>query len=61
MRNDLTVLERGEQLARRKRLYEAKYPQIKNGAKGGKGNAKKAATNESAESALSFSKDTAWL
>ncbi len=50
-------LERGEQFARRKELYEAKFPQAMRGAKGGKGNAKPLA-NETADSAVSFVKDT---
>lgn len=58
IRNELNVLERGEQLKARKDLYEAKFPETKVGAKGGKGNAKPLA-NESAESAFSFVKDTA--
>ncbi len=58
IRNELSALERGEQLSKRKGLYEAKYPQTKNGAKGGRGNTK-TQNFESAESALSFVKDTA--
>ncbi len=57
VRNDLNALECGEQLSKRKELYEAKYPQTKRGAKGGKGNAKPLA-NVNAESALSFTSDT---
>jgi ParB family chromosome partitioning protein len=52
----LNALEYGEQLAKRKGLYEAKYPQTKQGAKGGKGNVKRLA-NES--EMISFSLDTA--
>ncbi len=54
----MNVLERGEQLARRKGLYEAKYPVTKNGAKGGRGNAK-TKKNENDESSLSFAQDAA--
>lgn len=34
-RNELTVLEQGEHLARRKAIHEALHPETKNGAKGG--------------------------
>jgi len=41
VRNDLTPLERGEQLLRRKELYEAKHPETKmGGAPGKKGGGK---------------------
>ena len=36
MRHELHYVERGEWLARRKELYEAKYPQTKNGQFGHK-------------------------
>ncbi len=49
--------ERSEQSARRKSLYEAKHPQTKHGASGGRGNVK-TKKNESADSALSFVADT---
>ncbi len=44
----MTVLERSEQLARRKELYEAKFPQTKKGVAGGLArHVQKAATIES--------------
>jgi ParB family chromosome partitioning protein len=53
VRNELNILERGEQLAKRQGLYEAKYPQTKHGAIG-------RGRNRDADSAtLSFTKDTA--
>lgn len=56
IRNELNALERGEQLKRRKDLYEAKYPETKQGMRNGQ-------TSKSAESAsletTSFVKDTA--
>ncbi len=58
VRNELNALERGEQLARRKGLYEAKHPQTKQGARGR--GSEKHVTEKDAESApLSFTKDTA--
>ncbi len=51
-------MERGEQLERRKRLYEVKHRHTKHGASGGKGNAK-TKKNETAGTAVSFVKDTA--
>jgi ParB family chromosome partitioning protein len=56
IRNELNALERGEQLAKRKGLYEAKYPQTKQGGAPGKAGGGK--TAKSADSA-SFAKDTA--
>ena len=45
IRNELTVLQRGEQLLRRKELYLARYPQTKRGGAPGKaGGGKKAKT-----------------
>jgi hypothetical protein len=45
IRNELTVLQRGEQLVRRKELYLARYPQTKRGGAPGKaGGGKKAKT-----------------
>jgi ParB family chromosome partitioning protein len=56
IRNELSMLERSEQLERRKRLYEAKFPQTKKGGDRKSDEAK----NLSAESALrSFAQDTA--
>lgn len=49
MRQDLTALERGEQLERRKWIYEQRYPDTRAGVAGGK------ATNEN----LSFVENTA--
>lgn len=61
-RNELTALERSEQLARRKALYEAKHPETKHGALGGgrsgKGTRTKTELAESATSVTSFSEDT---
>ncbi len=51
----MNVLERGEQLARRKGLYEAKYPATKKG--GDKQTVKAKKLNE--ETALSFAQDAA--
>ncbi len=55
-RNELTVLERGRQYKRLKDLYEAEFPQTK---KGGDKQTDAAREKLSAESALSFAKDTA--
>jgi len=56
IRNDLTVLERGEQLARRKGLYEAKHPQVKHG---GDRKSKKAENQDADSAPRSFKDDTA--
>lgn len=60
-RNELTALERSEQLAKRKALYEAKHPETKHGAKIGKtsGKGRPIEAAESATSVPSFSVDTA--
>jgi N6-adenosine-specific RNA methylase IME4/ParB-like chromosome segregation protein Spo0J len=56
IRNELTVLERGETLKRRKEIYEAMYPESKKGQYGKKGtDIKRKAENE----IISFSEDTA--
>lgn len=58
-RNDLTVLERGEHLVRRKAIYEVMHPETKHGAKGGWHN-NKTSKLENADSAVSsFVEDTA--
>jgi hypothetical protein len=59
IRNELKVLERGEQLERRKRLYEVKFPQTVKGKAQARGSNKKQGHNVSAESALTFIADTA--
>jgi len=51
-RKDLTQLERSEQLATRKTIWEQKFPETRHGAQGGRGSQR----NESAN--LAFSKNT---
>lgn len=58
VRKALTVAERSELLAERKQLYEALHPETKAGAKGGPGNIK-GQRSENADSAVSFTADTA--
>ena len=53
MRHDLNPLDRAVSLAERKRIYEAKHPETRNGAQGGRGGA----WNEN--DTVSFSKDAA--
>ena len=58
-RQELTVLERAEQLARRKNIYEEVYPQTKRGIAQSLGMHSKLNHNVTAESAVTFNKDTA--
>ena len=58
MRADLTVLERGQHLSRRKELYEAKNPGTKQGAQGG-GKGGKGTRRKTENEKISFSVDTA--
>ena len=53
IRNELTVLERGEQLRRRKEIYEAKHPETRGGVAGGH------AKHGSATEIISFADDAA--
>ncbi len=53
VRHELTVLERCEQLLRRKKIYEAKYPETRRGVAGGK------ARQGSASEIVSFADDAA--
>ncbi len=57
VRNELSALERGEQLAKRKDLYEAKYPQTKKGQAQALGMHRAQKHNVNAESAPTFAKD----
>lgn len=61
IRNELTKLERGEQLARRKEIYEAMHPETKAGVSQGRGMKASACKADLAEqsSARSFAEDVA--
>ncbi len=52
MRHELSVLERGEHLLRRKQIYETKYPETRKGIAGGK------ARQGSATEIISFANNT---
>lgn len=60
VRNDLTVLERGEQMARRKKVYLALYPETKQGTAGGKagGRGREKIANETVSFAIDTAKKT---
>ncbi len=55
-RHELTVLQRGEQMARRKELYEARYPTTK---AGGDKKSMDAKSNQNNFDLISFAEDTA--
>lgn len=57
IRNELNVLERSNQLLRRKEIYEELYPESKEGISQSISMNKKLGNNVSADSALTFSKD----
>ncbi len=54
IRNELHYIERGEQLKRRKEIYELKYPETRKGQYGHKGNETIKAENDT----MTFSEDT---
>ncbi len=58
-RNELTVLERGQQLKRLKALYEAEHPETENGQSQALGMNKALNNNVSAVTALTFAQDAA--
>jgi len=59
IRNELTVLERAEQLKRRKEIYEAKYPESKAGVKRAIGMNKALGYNVGDTMSPTFAEDTA--
>jgi len=59
IRNELTVLERAEQLKRRKEIYEAKYPESKAGVKRAIGMNKALGYNVADIVSATFTEDTA--
>jgi len=59
IRNELTVLERAEQLKRRKEIYEAKYPESKAGVKRAIGMHKALGYNVAETISATFTEDTA--
>lgn len=58
IRNELSELEQGVQLARRKEIYEGLYPATKQGAKGGWHNNKTEKLETASDAVSSFSVDT---
>jgi DNA modification methylase/ParB-like chromosome segregation protein Spo0J len=59
VRCELTVMERSEQIARRKVIYEALHPETKNGAQGRRGSGAGQRVEVSEKETISFSEDTA--
>jgi len=59
VRNELTALERGEQLARRKQIYEALHPEARKGTAGAVASNKAQGNRCNANETVSFAEDVA--
>jgi hypothetical protein len=59
IRNELTMLEECEQLARRKEIYEIKHPQTKAKVAGANGSNRKQGNYSNANATVAFASDTA--